>query len=290
MTLFYNIFILIFIVSCSHSGRQGALYKTEEVEPRSFGIFMDPLSLSSLNQATLKKREAFLKKKEISSDLLSEELFVDILSGTIKGDISENLMKQLEKENISQESRDPYYYRILIAYIKKKDFRKAFYFLSKLFVSTSDSYKAKAYNVQGVLDLLESKKSEALSSFEEAYRLDKKDESIRLNLAALKFEYGFFGESQKILEGDLKHPVGIFLKELIAKIKNKKPISLDSCHSYVKRFPKNKIFLYNCGQLAYYQYNDISLAKKWLEESLSLNPEFEDINKKTKSILEKISG
>jgi tetratricopeptide (TPR) repeat protein len=282
--------MLIFIVSCSHSERQGDLYKTEEVEPRSFGLLMDPLSLSSLNQGTLEKRGAFLKKKETSSDILSEALFLDILSGEAKGDVPENLMRQLEKENISQESRDPYYYRILIAYIKKKDFPKAFYFLSKLFVSTSNLYKAKAYNVQGVLDLLESKKSEALSSFEEAYRLDQKDESVRLNLAFLKFEYGLFEESQKVLEGDLKHPVGIFFREMISQIKNKKPISLDSCESYVTQFPKNKIFLYNCGQIAYYEYNDISLAKKWLKESLSLNQEFEEIDKKTKMILAKISG
>lgn len=279
----------MFIVSCSHSGKQDVFYKAEEVEPRSFGILLDPLSLSSINQATLKKRQDFLKKQGISSYVLSEALLLDIFSEEATKDVSEDLMKQLEKENISQESRDSYYYKILIAYIKKKDFHKAFYFLSNLFSSNSDFFKAKAHNIQGVLDLLAAKKSEALFSFREAYRLDKKDESIRLNLGMLQFEYGLFEEAQKVLQGDLKHPLGIFLRELIEQTKNSSSISLESCHSYVKRFPKNKIFLYNCGQLAYYQYNDMSVAKKWLEESLSFNSEFEDINKKTKMILAKIS-
>ena len=287
--MIHKILLLILMVSCTHKGGPGGgSFKKGEAEARTIGFDLDSLSLSRLDKRVLEKRSTSLENFGNSSEALSEQLLLDVLSKEFAKDLPSRLMKEVQKEKLSVEDTDSSTYRILLSYLKQNDYGKVFYFLPRLFVSKSVKYQARAYNIQGILELGASRVASALTSFEEAYRLNPEDESVRLNLAVLRFEYGLWKEAGELLSEKMPHPLGVFLGDLLKQREEGTPLTLKSCESYIKRFPKNKIFLFNCGQVAFHHYKNLEFSKRWLTESLTVGKEYSFIDKKTKEVLKKI--
>ena len=291
--MFNLILILIFFTSCSSTQDiEVAPYQPGEKQERSFGLDFDSLSLSSMNKRALQKRSSSLKEVETSLEIMAELLVVQILSGRPDLESSELIKEIAEKATIKDSSKgmeDSLAYEMMLFFLRKKDYHKVYYLLSRLFSSESDIFKAKAYNIKGVLESRASRIPEAILNFQESYRLNKSDEAVALNLGLLHLQHGFWDEAQKYLEPLSSHPMATFMLALADQMRNNQPLSLDLCRSYIERYPGNKLFLFNCGQAAFEIHHDKKLAKPWLQASLKIHKQYRFIDRSAQKMLESIS-
>ena len=290
----FKILFLTIVASCAtnSSHEEKIDYSSDILTTETFGLEFDEISVSSVSKGKIKERKDSLKVYKQSSLLLNEYLLVDLFDES-SSKVSSNLIKKTAEEtleeNIKNSLSDETLYLSLLHFIKIKDYAKSYFFLTKLFQSSSKAYQAKAYNVQGVIKLSKGDTLAAASNFRASYKLDKENEASRLNLALLYLKYGFFEETQKYLDGFSDHPIARFMTLLLDQEVNQQYLSLSDCESFISNYPKNKFFLFNCGKTAYHIFKKYDLAKKWLVASMSNRPSFKEIDLKSQKMIKVMS-
>lgn len=297
LIVYYLISVLLFVSSCATKEvvRKEDLpkYIPQRKTTKTIGLNADTLSLSVVNSKSITNRSDYLSSFRDSVSLLSELMLVQFLS---KSSINEshkilnNIAKETLIKNINAHVPDDALYNYILLCLRRKNYHQINYLLAKLFQSKSKIFQARAYNIKSILELESLRVPEAVANLKASYKLNKSDSSVLLNLGLINLKYGFFDEAKKHLNYVRNHPLAAYMLLLIYQVTNNKIVSLSMCSSYISKYPNNKIFLFNCGKIAYQYYKKFEVAKTWLLSSMRIKSKYKKIDVEARRIIQAINS